>query len=183
MSRISQEKASQVTDKLVEKLGKEIKAKEQELKEYVTEQYKAALPKEVVKMWERSKKWMMGTTHCYIDGTAINQYIYFYMTEELPKDCSGTKTISVSPEQANHILKLQNAISDLQKKKKETHKEIFNLILSLGTWKRVAEVLPEVKDYIPAQQGNMGLMIVPQKTREKIQCLISTTDNSCIEQL
>jgi len=183
MSRISQEKASQVTDKLVEKLGKEIKAKEQELKEYVTEQYKAALPKEVVKMWERGKKWMNSTKQCYIDGVGIGNYETFYLSEELPKDCSSTKRLSLSPEQATHVLKLKNSIESLQIKKKTTYKEIYNTILSLGTWKRVLEHMPELRPYVPTENNNVGLMLVPSAIKEKIQCLISTTDNSCIEQL
>lgn len=183
MSRISQEKASQVTDKPVEKLGKEIKAKEQELKEYVTEQYKATLPKDVVRMWERGKKWMNSTKSIYIDGVGIGKYETFYLTEEVPKDCSGAKTFSVSPEQATHILKLKNTIESLQIKEKTTYREIYNTILSLGTWKRVLEHMPELRPYVPTENNNMGLMLVPSAVKEKIQCLISTTDNSCIEQL
>ncbi len=184
MGRITQTQAEKVSKQLVEKIQKEIDSKVQERKEYLTAQYKDSLPKDVVRMWERGKKWMRNRDYMYISGPGIqNDYQYYYMTEDMPMDSSNKITYHLTAEQAEVMVKLSNTIEDLKKKKSGTYEEIFNLLLSFTTWKKALAAMPELKPYAPQEGGNTGLMIVPQKTREKISCLISTTDNSCIEQL
>ncbi len=184
MARISKQSAAEITRKLVEKIQKEIDAKELELKEYVTEVYVATIPKDVMRMWSRGKQWMNNTRYLYLRGTGLtgSKWTYYYITEHYPS-CANTPEVELTDEQANAVVKIENAISDLKEKKKRTTLEIEGTLLGLGTYKRILEQMPYLAPYLPVQERNQGLMHIPSVTKEKIQCLISTTDDKCLKQL
>lgn len=185
MSRISQVSAEEVTNKLVAKIQKEIDAKYNELKEYITPIYEATIPKEVMRQWDRGKMWLRPTESVYLIGMGLtDKYRARSLSKSLPKNSgSSTPEMQLADEQAAVVVKIENAIETLKDRKKRTYNEIKGTILGLGTWKKVAEVLPELKPYIPVQQGNMGLMHVPSAIKEKIQCLVSVEDKKCLKTL
>jgi len=181
MARITKTEADKVSAKLVEKIDKEIAKATEELKEYITEIYKATIPPDVMKLWKKEKLWIEDANYVYISGPGISErYDPYHLTESWPAKGSSTPRLELDKDQAAHTTKLTDKVADLKKKKSSTETEIYNLLLSLGTWKRAAEQLPEIKAYMPVQ-GNRGVMIIPSKTREKIQCLITPQDTTCLE--
>lgn len=185
MARITQAQAESVAIQLVEKIQKEINKEQKDQQEYITEIYKATIPKEILKVFTKYNEWMLTSNDVYVRGVGLKNNVCQSLTEYLPKNCGrySSPAVDLTNEQADIYVNRKNKIDSLVSKKQNTREEIYNLLLSFTTWKKALAAMPELKPYAPQEGGNTGLMIVPQKTREKISCLISTTDNSCIEQL
>ncbi len=104
------------------------------------------------------------------------------MADPQPKNSSSTPVLNLKDKEATKVVHYLDQIDNLQAKKRDTETEIYNLLLSLGTWKRAAEQLPEISEYMPKEESK-SLMVVPTQTREKLKCLVDSKSTKCIEKL
>lgn len=185
MSRITMAIAEQVANKIVEPIGKKIIETEKQIGQKVYELIIGGIPAEIMKVYKKHSEWMRSGHRVRITGTGIGDRdaIYVDMPENLPDTSSSYyRDLIVKGKDADYIVKLDNQIDDLKKKKKQTYDEIYNLLLSMRTYKKVQANLPEVYPYLPNTNEGKEVMVIPSVVREKIACLISTdVEKKCIE--
>jgi hypothetical protein len=186
MGRITQAQATEVSKKLVEKIQVEIDNERKALSEYITDIYKPTIPKDVMRLWDKGQKWLKQSSSIYVSGQGISSSyatVSFVESKALPVSNTNDPRIELTPEQANEYCKRKGKIEDLKNKKERTYKEIYNLLLSMTTWKRALEALPELEAYVPKEEKATGLMIIPSATKEKIKCLINKEDKTCLNKI
>ena len=185
MSRITMAIAEQVASKIVEPIDKKIVETEKQIGQKAYDLILSGIPVEIMKVYKKHPEWMRSGHRVRITGTGIGDgdAIYVDMPENLPDTSSSYyRDLIVKGKDADYVVKLDNQIDDLKKKKKQTYDEIYNLLLSMRTYKKVQANLPEVYPYLPNTNEGKEVMVIPSVVREKIACLISTdVEKKCIE--
>jgi hypothetical protein len=184
MSRITQLIAEKVAEQIVKPIGVKIKEAEKEMGEYVRNIVLKEIPKEVVEFYAKHKAYTRELSTVYAKGVGISSYIIVHI-ETLPSNTgSYAKDLQLNKVDAAKVIKFNDHIKDLKEKKKNTYTEIYNLLLSLRTYKRVQAELPEIYPYLPNSNEGKQLMIIPSVVREKIACLISSDiEKKCIDDI
>lgn len=181
MAKITKTIAAEVADKVTAKLKKKIQDVEKEMSVAVTEMMKNRVPKEV---WDAFGKYPNYIERC--SSVFLNSNGYNYRKVELVETVpviNGNRYISnLTNKEVAPLDKIEQKKDKLQEKYNRTYQEIESTLIGLGTYKRVQEQFPELYKYLPSAPGNTSLMIVPEKIRETVSCLISD-DSKCIDKL
>jgi DNA repair exonuclease SbcCD ATPase subunit len=184
MARISQQAAYDISKKIVQKIQNQITSTEKEIEAIIRQIYEATIPAEISKAFKKHKDWMRSTSVVYVRGAGLSSNPrYTALQVKLPCDSTSTPYLQLSKAEAAEVQKLEQKKEKLQEKCNTTQKQIETTLLSLSTYKRALEAIPEILPYIPAQGGkNTGIMLVPQQLRETILCL-SSADSKCVDKL
>lgn len=185
MGKISQANANSAATKVVEPINKKIQKVNKEIKEFVTECQRLTVPLEMMKMWKKFPAYINSGTNVYVKGICITNKYNFEYIDNSPRNLTCTPDLNLTKEQAAKYVKLIDQRDELTEKLKNTHREIEQTILTLGTVKRVVEAIPELADYFPESvKQTMMLAIQLDPIREKIKCLVSTdVEKKCIEKI
>lgn len=184
MSRITQDIADKVSAEIVKPIEKKIKEAEEAIGKFAYDIILKTIPEEVMKVYKKHPDYIEDGCHVYMKGVGIERYIACDIPDRLPSTEGYSRTLHLTDTQATKAVKLKNKVDDLTKKKTDTEQEIYNLLLSLRTYKRVQAELPEIYPYLPNSNAGKELMIIPSVVREKIACLISSdVEKKCIDQI
>jgi len=146
MSRITEEIAKEIAEKLTEKKKEEIKKTELELRSKLEDFIYLKLPKDVVDLFKKQPNYF-NTKSCFrVSGFGLN-YEYLYTNNEVPY--VNNNSFEPSEEQAKILLKLNNKVTDLKKKKSELFRNIENVLYSLRTYTKVIAEFPEAEPFLP----------------------------------
>lgn len=171
MARISQAAAQEATDKITAKLKDAITVAAAEKTKYVSALYLSKLPRVVAETFKAHPLYFHTTKRAHVVGHGCNVR-YADMDDSYPyqNDYNVEPTKDEAKKLTAIISKIEKAEEDLQK----ADKEIYNLILSLGTHKRIADEFPEALPYLPAASGSNTAMIVAiQPIRDKVKKLVA----------
>jgi len=180
MAKITKTIAAEVADKVTAKLKEKIQDAEFEMQKAVTEMLKAKVPKEVLEQYKKYKEYFRERTHVNLNNNGYSNR-YVKLTESLPSTDS-TYISDLTNKEVAPLDKIEQKKEKLKDKYNRTYQEIESTLIGLGTYKRVQEQFPELYKYLPSAAVSTGLMIVPEKIRETVSCLISD-DSNCIDKL
>ena len=179
MARISQDAAYDAARKIAEPLQVKAKALKKQLEEFVIAEYLKEVPKEVLKLWETHKSYIKKNSYFYVNGSGIN-HDYISFSEDVPGNLSS---ITLDSKAAAKYVKLKDAAEDANKKYNDTVKEINNTLLTLGTHKKIGEVMPNALRFLPkVNKPSMQLVLQIQPIVDKVNCLI-TNEDKCVDKL
>lgn len=184
MAKISQNAAYKAALKIAEPL----KTKADELKKEICDLLRAAymrdVPKDIIDFFEKYPRWTKQSDHIYASGKGISNCNESYYVSGVPNTTSNSIRIHLSDKDAALFVKLYNKEEDARAKYKETLKEIENTILTLGTHKKIGEVMPNALRFLPeAKTGTSTQLVLQiQPVVDKVNCLIANEDK-CIDKL
>lgn len=92
----------------------------------------------------------------------------FWFTEATPV---SQNEIELPHDDAAALAKLLDKRDDLNKKYDDMRRDIIATLIGCGTYKRVQEQFPEIYPYLPTDNGQTGLMVIPAKLREQVRAL------------
>lgn len=181
MGKISQSAASSAAYKIAEPLQVKADALNKELENFLCDVYMKEVPKEVLVLWESDKSWVKKENYFYISGVGIG-HEYFRLTKYLP--CKGDMNLLLDSKNAAKYVKMENAKEAAYQKYRDTLSEIENTILTLGTHKKIEEVMPNALRYLPESKTGRSTQLVLQlqPVVDKVNCLITNQDK-CIDKL
>ena len=173
--------AENMTAKIIQPLINKEKELKAELSKVVTEMAKQDIPKDVMKLWGSNCEWLRTTMQMTLHGKGYN-YDNIKLTCQLPSISSSIQYLNLTPERLVIIDKLWAEIEKLKGAIEQTTSEVYNALISLGTFKRVTDQYPEAAPYLPNDSVCTGLMVQLESVREKTKCLVSQ-DKNCIDKL
>lgn len=184
MGKISQDSAYNVSTKIVEPIHKKITEVNKEINKLLTGIYRETIPQDVMKFWSKHSNYMSSCGSVYPKGVGISSR-GGESIESSPGTGGYSKDLDLTKEQASTYTKLTDKRDDLKTKYNDTRKEIEATILALGTHKNVAEQMPEALQFFPeGVKENKMLMIQLAPVREKVKCLVGTSeDKKCLEKI
>lgn len=180
MAKITKAIAEQVATAVTAKLKQKIEDVEKEMQVAVTEMLKAKIPAEVAEVYKKYPKYIRDQSYVYLDSNGYSHRCV-NLIENIPYVGSSYQRELTNKEVAP-LDKIEQKKDKLQEKYNRTYKEIESTLIGLGTYKRVQEQFPELYKFLSSAPGNTGLMLVPEKIRETVSCLISD-DSKCIDKL
>ena len=180
MAKITKAIAEQVATQVTAKLKQKIEDAEKEMSVAVTEMLKAKIPAEIVEAYKKHKEYVRDQGYVYLNSNGYS-HRHVKLTETIPYTGSSYLN-ALTNKEVVPLDKIEQKKDKLQEKYKRTYQEIESTLIGLGTYKRVQEQFPELYKYLPSAPGNTSLMIVPEKIRETVSCLISD-DSKCMDKL
>jgi hypothetical protein len=185
MGKISQSAASNAAYQIAKPLGVKSEELLTNIKRFLMDIYLKETPKEVIEFWKKYPKYTNYSSVCYVYGQGIGNsgYNYHTLSERLPSEHGNSIKINLSPKDANTYVKMKDAYDDMDEKFKNTKIEIENTLLTLGTHKKIAEVMPNALRFLPETKQNTREVIVQiQPIVDKVNCLI-TNEDKCVDKL
>ena len=174
--------AENMTAKIIQPLVDKKKALNEELSKAVTEMAKQDIPKDVMKLWGSNCEYMKSTNTVTINGNGYDRDTVA-LVGALPSNTPGYQNLlNLTTERLVIINKLWSEIDKVKWAIKQTESEVYNALLSLGTFRRVVEQYPEAAPFLPNDSNRTGLMVQLDSVREKTKCLVSQ-DKNCIDKL
>jgi uncharacterized protein YifE (UPF0438 family) len=172
MAKISRAAAEAAAAKIVKPLRDKVVELRNQMSITVRTQYLKEHPKEVVDLFHQHSDYFYKNDSLTLYGHGFNSY-HVGMRTPVPADCNSSKYVLSSPEQGKELTKLRNEIDNAKSKVEDTETNIVNTILSLGTYKRVLDAMPEVAPYLPNPGNNTtSLMLNTEPLRAQIKELI-----------
>lgn len=184
MAKISQQAAYKAALKIAEPL----KTKADELKKQICDLLRASymkdVPKDIIDFFEKYPKWIKTSDRIYVSGKGISDFDGSYYVSGFPNTSSYPITIDLCDKDATVYVNLYNKHEDANIKYRETLKEIENTILTLGTHKKIGEVMPNALRFLPqAKTGTTTQLVLQiQPIVNKVNCLI-TNEDKCVDKL
>lgn len=154
--KITKQQAHDAAVSLVKPMHDKLSNAELALKEAATCLYEKQLPKQVLELFKTHSGYFRKRSSVYFSITGS-----IYLTKQLPDG-----DYSFSSKEIEQITKLYNAIETARDNYNKTKKEIEVTILTLGTYKRVVDQLPEVAPFLTPPAASTALMVnvAPVKT-------------------
>lgn len=181
MAKVTKTIAAQVAEKITAKLKEKIKDVEKEMQVAVTEMMINRVPKEVMEVFKKYPNYMHIRKSVSLNSSGY-QYRGVTLTQEIPVLNGNSYINEMTKKEVAPLDKIEQRKSVLEDKYRRTYQEIESTLIGLGTYKRVQKQFPELYKYLPSAPGNMSLMLVPEKIRETVSCLVSD-DAKCIDKL
>jgi hypothetical protein len=155
-----------------------------ELKEFLIGAHLKRLPKEIVEVWTLHSEYVEKTTGCYVYGIGIsNDDNWYNLSKALPSAHGSSIKLELDKKESTAYVKLKDAADNMYNKWESTKTEIYNTLLTLGTHKKVGEVMPNALRFFPeASKVTQTLVVQIQPVVDKVNCLISN-EQKCVENL
>jgi hypothetical protein len=181
MAKISQQAACDAANKIAEPLSVKAKSLRKELEKFLIELYMKDIPKEVIVVWEKYKNYLRRDKYFYVCGPGIGRE-YFNLSEDVPS--VRIMNLELDVKNAKKFIQMKNELDDADEKYNNTKKEIANTILTLGTHKKIQEVMPNALRFLPEAKTGTGtqLVLLIQPIVDKVNCLI-TNEDKCVDKL
>lgn len=148
--RISKELANSVAVKMVAKIDKQIYASTDSMKQFIADVVRKNLPKEVLSTFADYPKYFRTTDKFKVRGPGVGYEIQIFTKELHPMCDKWDGEVWLDESEAVHFMKMWNAHEALKACREKLRENIYNVLLQLGTYKRVQENFPEAIDYLPA---------------------------------
>jgi len=183
MGKISQSAAEMAAHEIAAPLLVKVQELKKQLSDYVTEVYLKDVPVEVKKLNETHPFYIEKTINCYVTGQGLSSPYYINFAKGQPTSNGYRPTITLTAKEAEKVVKLKDQIEDIEKKYKNTKQEIENTLLTLGTHKKIGEVMPNALRFLPeTKQNTRELVVQIQPIVDKVNCLI-TNEDKCVDKL
>ena len=174
--------AQKAANEIVEPLRIKSDNVQKELSDFLIKTYLDSLPKEVVDLFQKYPRYLDKTVSCRVSGVGINDE-YRSLGIAIPSEDGWSPTLNLNQKDAKEYLKLSDACETAKKKWTNTQEEIYNTLLTLGTHKKIGEVMPNALRFLPeANKSNTQLVLQIQPIVDKVNCLI-TNEDKCVDKL
>ena len=150
--RITKEAACKVADGLTSKKNEQIEKISGEIKAFATEIARKNTPKDILELFDKRSghDWFYTSSSLKMVGNGLNhESVDIHPT---PSDGSFHITVEPNQQQATKMIRLLKVRDILSKQKKELYREIYNAIMSLGTYARITEKFPEAIPFLPTKE-------------------------------
>lgn len=148
--RISKELANSVAVKMVAKIDKQIQGSSDSMKQFIADVVRKNLPREVLSTFADYPKYFRTTSSYKVRGPGIGYDIKIFTNEVYPNCDKWDGEAWLEESDAVQFMKMWNAHEALKDRREKLRENIYNLLIQLGTYKRVQENFPEAIDYLPA---------------------------------
>lgn len=167
---ITKNVAESIGYKLTQKIADKIKIKRSEISEIVSKIYLENLPKDIVSISEKHRKYFKVSHKIRCEGNGLNS-IEITLTKSVISDGNWQLCILPSVSEAKKILKIYNELQDLNEKEKELKKSIENTLLQLRTYKRIEAEFPEAFEFLPKDSVVNTLAVPIEDIRSQLKAL------------
>ena len=181
MAKISIAAAEKAAEQIVAPLKIKAEAARKVLLDFIIKAHLDTLPKEVITMFEKYPGYLDKTCSCKIFGVGINGD-YHSLPNSIPSLDGWTAVVNLTDKQGKEYLKLNDEYTTTKKKWETTQEEIKNTLLTLGTHKKIGEVMPNALRFLPEDKKNTQLVLQIQPIVDKVNCLI-TNEDKCVDKL
>lgn len=170
MSRISQELARRIAEKMTEKKFKQVDKLKKAFHQLVTDAYKRAIPKSILEVREKFPEYFMLTGRIILDGHGFDHDHIPVIGPDLITNSDHRARLKMTPELATEIKKTQWAFEKERDSYTKLVDEIYQAIMALGSYKQIREKFPEAGQYLP-DVGPRSLALIPNldALKEKIK--------------
>lgn len=172
MSKISKEQAyniaSQVCKPFDEKITKATEALHACAKKHVMDM----MPKALRDLFEKNEAWFNTRTSFTFYGPGIVGGRNTNFIDPLPSKHNSSKIVIENQQKGEHLEKLFDAVDELAQQKREAVARIEVAILSLGSQKKVLEVMPELTPYFLPKEQTKALSIPIAEIQKEVKALI-----------
>lgn len=163
-SRISVEETRQLTNKLLAKHREEIAQLQERKEQFVLEQALSIVPEKVQSLFKDYPNYIETRNSFYLryDGRT---YEWTHVGEEVP---AHNDVIQIDSETNRRYEELVDAAFKAKVNYDELHDELYNVIYSLRSFKRIVKEIPEAEEFLPKDQEVKALMNLTS-LRERIK--------------
>lgn len=166
--RISKEKATAMATELTKPLADKVAKAKEELRVKVLALAEARIPKEVMQCFMEHPDYFTTHSRVYLTGEGVTRQSSVQLGKSLP---GYGNNVTISGAQSKAVVKLIDALSNAEIKYEQTNQKIINTLLTLGSYARIKEQLPEVEKYLPAAAKNTAVMLPLKDIRKEIIAL------------
>lgn len=182
MAKISKDAARKAAEQIAAPLKQKADTANNNLKSFLIKIYLDTLPKQVVDTSEKYYNYVQRSWSVRVYGIGINGD-WIGLGEGVPAEHGNTPILKLDEKEAKEYLKLDDIRATAQEKYKQTLQEVENTILTLGTHKKIAEVIPNALRFLPEiNKPSRELVLQIQPIVDKVNCLI-TNEDKCVDKL
>lgn len=155
---ITKDHANIIAKEMVKKMNEKIRLKEEDLSQYITEQYNATLPKDVLSLFNQYPNYFRKAGRVLLKGNGLNSG--FNLLKSVCAVSDYQIALQPDPAAAKIISKSLSEIEKLETKRNQLKVQIEQTLLSLKTYKRIEDQFPEAFALIP-QRGTINAVAIP----------------------
>lgn len=182
MAKISIAAAEKAAEQIVAPLKVKSENAQKLVHDFLIKTHLYSLPKEVVDLFNKYPKYLDKSSSCKVFGIGINGD-YHGLPISIPSEHGWSPTINLNQREAKEYLKMNDEYEAARKKYLDTEKEITNTLLTLGTHKKIAEIMPNALRFLPEiNKPSRELVLQIQPIVDKVNCLI-TNEDKCVDKL
>lgn len=165
--RISRHIATITADKVIEPIQKQRNELAKDIEKNATAMMWNYVPMPVKVAFEKCPGFIATQSSVLFSGKGLKRQ-RFYFTNDVPTE---TDEIELPHDDALVLASLISRREDLNKKYDNMRRDIIATLIGCGTYKRVQEQFPEIYPYLPTDNSQTGLMVIPAKLREQVRAL------------
>lgn len=155
---ITKTHADTIAKEMVKKMTDKIQLKKVELSQYITDQYNATLPKDVLNLFNQYPNYFKRAGTVLLKGNGLNSG--YYLSKSVCAVSDYQVALQPEPAAAKIISKSLNEIEKLETKRNQLKVQIEQTLLSLKTYKRIEDQFPEAYALIP-ERATVNAIAVP----------------------
>ena len=165
--------ANSISRSLTEKISKKISLKKINLESFVIEIYLKTIPEKVLQSFSEHPNYHLRASSIILEGNGLNDGIP--LSKGVIANTNYSKVLLVENiDDAKKISKDLNEIKKLEDKYSVIKSEITTTLLSLRTFKKIAEEFPEAVPFFPTNNENINAVSIPIKDiRSQLKALNS----------
>lgn len=156
MSRVTNEIARAVAEKLVQSKKDEQVVLEKELQVVIRDMYIASLPKGLMVAYKTYEEWFDTCNQILLKGVGITPgYNYYRIGDALPKN---TQFLELTDEQVKEILRLEGSIKSKKGEIESLRNQIKTALLTYRTYKNIEDNFPEAFVLLPVRVSTLPMI-------------------------
>lgn len=170
--KISRTNAEQIAKKICQPLKDKIALAEKELSETATQLAVKKIPKVVMQAFKSHPEYVNTRSSVWFSGVGLRDYDYISLTKQVP---ALDRKINISASEAKQLLRLKQTLEHNKEHYDAQKVEITNTLIALGSYKRIAENLPDVAPYLPTKD-TVALIVPIDNVKNNIKKLLNTNE-------
>ncbi|MBA4304651.1 MAG: hypothetical protein C0424_10540 [Sphingobacteriaceae bacterium] len=135
---------------MVAKIANQIQQSSINMEQFIEDVVRKNLPEQVLRTYHDFPKYFRTTDRFKVRGPGVGYEIQIFTKELHPMCEKWDGEVLLDESEAVQFMKMWNAHESLKVSHEKLRQNIYNVLLQLGTYKRVQENFPEAIDYLPA---------------------------------
>ena len=167
MSRISKEKAKEVSELMTKEISDTVKLAKKELNDAMLIVMQKRTPKQVQECFEKYPEYFDTVSTVYVQDNGFTGQNINTSERFISKSGKYSTTIQITEAEAKMILPLLNKYEDKEKEYKDIQRSIENTLYSLKTYAAIGKNFPEAVPHLPSPTST-SLTIPIEDIRKKL---------------